>query len=143
MEDIVTLYSDGSFRKPNKGAYALCLTWNEQSLIIFEDILNTTINRMELLGLITGLETLTRPCVVNFFSDSQYVVNTIAQGWIYKWAARGWKTGSRSPVKNQDLMERLLAQLAIHTVNAVWVKGHSGVPQNELCDELAQHLTRY
>jgi len=142
MTDIVTIYSDGSFRRPNCGAYTFHMTWNGITLIAYEGVFDTTINRMELSAVIEALEMLIRPCTVNIFSDSQYVVNTIAKRWIHAWKARGWKTASGDPVKNQDLMERLYEQLAIHTINATWVKGHSNVPENELCDSIAQGITQ-
>ena len=89
----------------------------------------TTNNRMELMAVIAGLEALNRPCTVEVYSDSQYVVD----GWIKK----GWKRGKNEPVKNVDLWKRLLAAKDRHNVTFHWVKGHDGHPQNERCDELA------
>ena len=98
---------------------------------------NTTNNRMELLGVITGLEALNRPCTVEVFTDSQYVVNAFNQHWIEGWLKRGWKNAKKEPVKNKDLWQRLLAAKDPHKVSFHWVKGHAGHPLNERCDELA------
>ena len=97
----------------------------------------TTNNRMELLGVITGLEALRFPCQVDVYSDSQYVVKAFNEHWVDKWIRSGWKTASRQPVKNQELWERLLRAMDPHTVHYHWVKGHAGHPENERCDKLA------
>ena len=140
MTDTVVLYADGSFRPPNKGSYATYMTWNNQSVLISEFVPDTTINRMELMGVSAGLSALTRPCTVQVYSDSQYTVNSINK-WLRNWKRNGWKSGSGAPVKNKDLMEILLSLMDIHKVKAHWVKGHSGNWQNELCNERAQYLT--
>ena len=92
---------------------------------------------MELLGVITGLEALTRPCEVEVHTDSQYVVNAFNQHWIEGWLKRGWKNAKKEPVKNIDLWKRLLAAKEPPTVTFHWGKGHAGHPLNERCDELA------
>ena len=97
----------------------------------------TTNNRMELLGVITGLEALKRPCTVEVHSDSQYVVNAFNQHWVDGWLKRGWKNSKKEPVKNSDLWKRLLEAKKPHNVSFHWVKGHAGHPENERCDELA------
>jgi len=137
----IDLYTDGSFRPPHYGGYAAFLQYGSQYKIIANGIPHTTIGRMELLAVVTGLEDLTCPCNVNFYCDSQYVVFTIQKGWIWNWARNGWLTSQGSPVKHRDLMERLIKQLKIHRVNAQWVKGHNGHWQNELCDTFAQDET--
>ena len=97
----------------------------------------TTNNRMELLAAIHGLEALNRRCRVRLVTDSQYVRNGITQ-WMASWKRNNWRTASRSPVKNADLWKRLDAADARHDVDWVWVKGHSGHPENERVDALAR-----
>ena len=92
---------------------------------------------MELLGVITGLEALNRPCTVEVHTDSQYVVNAFNQHWIEGWLKRGWKNAKKEPVKNIDLWKRLIAAKEPHSVSFHWVKGHAGHPLNERCDDLA------
>jgi ribonuclease HI len=96
----------------------------------------TTNNRMELTAAIRGLEALTQPCLVDLHSDSQYVVKGI-QAWLKDWKRRGWKKADGKPVLNADLWQALDAQLARHQVEARWVRGHAGHPENERVDRLA------
>jgi ribonuclease HI len=97
---------------------------------------NTTNNRMELMAAIEALAALTKPCVVDLTTDSQYVRKGITE-WMRNWKRNGWKTAARQPVKNADLWQRLDTEVARHEVKWHWVKGHSGHPENELADELA------
>ena len=97
----------------------------------------TTNNRMELMAVIAGLEALNRPCTVEVYSDSQYVVNAFNQHWLDGWIKKNWKRGKNEPVKNVDLWKRLLKAREPHDVKFHWVKGHDGHPQNERCDALA------
>jgi ribonuclease HI len=96
----------------------------------------TTNNRMELTAPIMALEALTRPVVVHLHTDSTYVRSGITQ-WVAGWERNGWRTASRQPVKNVDLWQRLKAACDRHEVEWFWVKGHSGVADNELADQLA------
>jgi ribonuclease HI len=96
----------------------------------------TTNNRMELMAAIKGLAALKRPCSVDLYTDSQYVRKGITE-WLSGWKRNGWRTASKKPVKNEDLWRALDAETAKHQVNWHWVKGHAGVPGNELADELA------
>jgi ribonuclease HI len=97
---------------------------------------NTTNNRMELMAVIRGLEALKRRCAVDVTTDSQYVKNGITQ-WIHNWKRNGWRTAARKPVKNDDLWRQLDEAVARHDVSWHWVKGHSGHPENERADALA------
>jgi ribonuclease HI len=97
----------------------------------------TTNNRMELMGVIYGLEALNRPCIVEVYSDSKYIVDAFNQGWVDNWLKKNWKRSKNDPVKNIDLWKRLLQAIETHQVAFFWIKGHSGHPQNERCDELA------
>jgi ribonuclease HI len=96
----------------------------------------TTNNRMELMAAIKGLESLTRPCRVRLTTDSQYVMKGI-QEWMANWKKRGWKTAAKKPVKNVDLWQRLDKATLEHDIEWAWVKGHSGHPENEQADALA------
>ena len=97
----------------------------------------TTNNRMELMAVIAGLEALNRPCEVEIYSDSKYVVDAFNQHWIDNWIKKGWKRGKNETVKNTDLWKRLLEAAKPHRMTFIWVKGHDGHPQNERCDVLA------
>ena len=90
-----------------------------------------------LMAAIAALETLKRPCTVELHTDSTYVMKGISE-WIANWKARGWKTAAKKPVKNVDLWQRLDEAASRHRVDWRWVKGHSGVPENERADELAR-----
>lgn len=139
----VTIYSDGSSRgNPGPGGYGTVLRCVDPSGRIRQKELmcgyrRTTNNRMELLGAIKGLEALKRPCKVELYTDSRYVVNPFNEKWIYGWIRNGWKTASKKPVKNIDLWKRLLEAAKPHDVTYHWVEGHVGHDLNELCDMLA------
>ena len=96
----------------------------------------TTNNRMELTAVIRGLEALTRPSQVRVTTDSRYVLEGITE-WLPGWKKRNWKTAGKKPVKNLSLWQQLDALVAKHDVEWCWVKGHSGHPENELADQLA------
>lgn len=139
----VLIYTDGSSRgNPGPGGYGTILEYTDtQGQIHIREYAGgfrqTTNNRMELLGVITGLEALNRPCQVDIYSDSQYVVRAFNEAWIQGWIQKNWKLGTKNPVKNIDLWKRLLAAMKPHEVRYNWVKGHAGHPQNERCDALA------
>ena len=139
----VTLYSDGSSRgNPGPGGYGTILEYIDPKGELHtreysEGFLQTTNNRMELMGVITGLEALNRPCDVNVVTDSKYVADAFNQNWIEGWIKKDFRRGKTDEVKNIDLWERLLAAVKPHKVTFTWVKGHAGHPQNERCDKLA------
>lgn len=141
---LVKIYTDGSARgnPDGPGGYGTVLHYTDAkgNLHVREysqGYVRTTNNRMELMAAIAGLEALNRPCQVELYSDSQYLVNAFNQHWIESWQKKNWKRGKNEPVKNVDLWKRLLAAKAPHDVKFIWVKGHDGHPQNERCDELA------
>lgn len=135
----VNLYTDGScLGNPGKGAYAGILEFKGKRQEFAGGFSHTTNNRMELLGVITGLNKLKEPCTVNIFTDSQYVAKAIKQGWLENWKKNGFKTAQKKPVKNQDLWIELDKALSRHNVVFNWIKGHAGHPENERCDELAR-----
>lgn len=140
----IKLYTDGAARgnPDGPGGYGAVLEYVDPKgqLHIKEmsqGYKKTTNNRMELMAVIVGLEALNRPCQVDVYSDSKYVVDAFNQHWVDSWLKKNWKRGKNEPVKNVDLWKRLLAVKANHEVTFHWVKGHDGHPQNERCDELA------
>lgn len=141
---LVKIYTDGAARgnPDGPGGYGSVLEYVDKKgelhvKEISQGYVRTTNNRMELMAVIAGLEALNRPCTVEIYSDSQYVVNAFNQHWVDGWLKKGWKRGKNEPVKNVDLWKRLLAAKEKHSVTFHWVKGHDGHPQNERCDELA------
>ena len=140
----VTIFTDGAARgnPEGPGGYGCVLQYTDPKGVLHEKELSegfekTTNNRMELMGPIAALEALNRPCDVDRYSDSQYLVKAFKDGWIGNWQRNGWKTAGKDPVKNRDLWERLLELTKTHHVTFHWVKGHDGHPENERCDKLA------
>lgn len=140
----VDIYTDGAARgnPEGPGGYGTVLEYrdtkgNLHTKELSQGYRKTTNNRMELMAAIAGLEALNRPCQVNLYSDSKYLVDAFNQHWIENWVRKGWKRGKNEPVKNIDLWKRLLAAKEPHQVTFIWVKGHDGHPQNERCDALA------
>lgn len=137
MTDTVEIYTDGACRhNPGPGGWGVLLRMNDHEKELFGGEPETTNNRMELMAAIKALESLKRDCNVRLLTDSKYVMNGINQ-WIVNWKRRGWKTASKQPVKNVDLWQRLDTAAERHTIEWVWVKGHSGEPGNERADALA------
>ena len=141
---IVKIFTDGAARgnPDGPGGYGVILQYTDNKGILHEKELSqgyvrTTNNRMELMAAIVGLEALNRPCMVELYSDSKYLVDAFNQGWIDNWIANDWKRKATGPVKNVDLWKRLLKAMNIHKVDFIWVKGHDGHPENERCDKLA------
>lgn len=134
----VDIFTDGACSgNPGKGGYGIILEYNGKSKEISEGFILTTNNRMEIMAATVGLEMLKEPCKVNLYSDSKYLVDSVNQGWLAKWSKNNWMRTKSEKAKNADLFKRLLAQLKIHNVNFIWVKGHAGHPKNERCDYLA------
>ncbi|KHD08966.1 ribonuclease H [Candidatus Thiomargarita nelsonii] len=134
---IVEAFTDGACRKnPGAGGWGVLLRFNDKEKQLYGGELNTTNNRMELLGAIMALESLTRPCHVRLTTDSQYVKKGITE-WIENWIRRDWKKADKEPVKNVDLWQRLHAAIQRHQIDWEWVKGHSGHTENEIADSLA------
>jgi len=140
----VEIYTDGSARgNPNgPGGYGAVLRYTDPSGTVHERELSggfkkTTNNRMELTAAIEALKRLNRPCEVDLYSDSQYLVNAFNQHWIDGWKKVNFRRGKKDPVKNPDLWEQLLEAAAPHRITWHWVKGHAGHAFNERCDKLA------
>ena len=133
----VTIYTDGACRgNPGPGGWGALLRYNQHEKHIYGAELATTNNRMELLAAIKSLQTLKGACTIELTTDSQYLHNGIST-WIKKWKTQGWKNSNKKPVKNQDLWQQLDKEISRHTITWHWVKGHSGRPENELADQLA------
>ncbi len=135
---VIEMYSDGACSgNPGPGGYGVILRYKGTEKELSGGDRDTTNNRMELMGVIAGLEALKEPCRVTIYTDSQYVVNGITKGWAASWKANGWKKKDKKPALNSDLWDRLLGQIDRHQVEFVWIKGHAGHPENERCDRLA------
>lgn len=134
----VDIYTDGACSgNPGSGGYCAILIYNGNEKIVKGGEKETTNNRMELKAVIEGLKALKEPCIVDLYSDSQYVVSAINQKWIENWQNSGWKTASKDPVKNVDLWQELLKLLSNNQVNFIKVKGHSDNEYNNRCDKIA------
>jgi len=133
----VTIYTDGACRgNPGPGGWGALLMSGEHRRELNGAVAETTNNRMELTAAIAALAALKRACTVALYTDSQYVRQGITE-WIHQWKVRDWRTADKKPVKNIDLWQALDSQIARHTIEWHWVKGHAGVPGNERADELA------
>jgi ribonuclease HI len=134
----VDLYTDGACSgNPGAGGYCAILIYNGIDKIISGSEALTTNNRMELLAVIRGLEALKEPCLVDVYSDSQYVVDAFNQGWIEQWKNNAWRNANKKEVKNIDLWQALLALLSVHKVTFIKVKGHADNELNNKCDKIA------
>ncbi len=137
MTQLVEIFSDGACRgNPGPGGWGVVLRYGRHEKRLYGGESGTTNNRMELMAVIRGLQSLTRKSRVRVTTDSQYVKNGITQ-WIHNWKRNGWKTAARQAVKNADLWQLLDAEVNKHRVEWAWVKGHSGHAENELADALA------
>jgi ribonuclease HI len=135
---VVDIYTDGACSgNPGPGGWGAILRYGAVEKELCGGESDTTINRMELMAAIQGLEALKRPVKVRLHTDSQYVKDGITK-WIHNWKARGWQTADKKPVKNVDLWQRLDAAKASHDIEFHWVRGHAGHPENERADELAR-----
>ncbi len=123
---------------PGPGGWGAILMFNDAKKEISGGNSNTTNNIMEITAVIESLKQLKRPCEVDLYSDSAYVVNAFNNGWIYNWMKNNWKTSGKGPVKNKELWQELYDLCKIHKVNFIKVKGHSDNEFNNRCDELAR-----
>jgi ribonuclease HI len=134
---VIEIYTDGACRgNPGPGGWAALLLLGEHERELSGAETLTTNNRMELTAVIRALEALKRPVAARIYTDSQYVRRGITE-WLSSWKARDWRTADRKPVKNQDLWQALSALADRHEVEWHWVRGHSGHPENERADALA------
>jgi ribonuclease HI len=138
----VEIYTDGACSgNPGPGGWGALLRFGtvEKELSGAEAL--TTNNRMELMGAIAALEALNKPARVRLHTDSMYVRDGITK-WLKGWKAKGWMTADKKPVKNKELWQQLEAATHIHKVEWLWVKGHSGHPENDRVDQLARDAIR-
>lgn len=137
-DTFVEIFTDGACRgnPGGPGGWGVLLRYKQHEKRLCGGEPSTTNNRMELLATIMALETLKRPCKIRLTTDSQYVQKGITQ-WLSNWIKRGWKTANKEPVKNIDLWQRLEVATQRHDIEWQWVKGHSGVTENDIADELA------
>ena len=134
----ISIFTDGACSgNPGPGGWGAILRYknHEKEISGFEK--ETTNNRMELLAVINALESLKEHCMVQIFTDSQYIANAFNKGWLEKWQQNGWKTSAKKAVKNKELWLRLVKMSQKHELSWNWVKGHAGHPENERCDQLA------
>lgn len=137
MSQTVEVYTDGACRgNPGPGGWGVLLRYGNTEKELYGGEADTTNNRMELMAAIQALENLKRESEVILTTDSQYVRKGITE-WIANWKKKGWKTASKQPVKNKDLWQRLDKAATQHQVEWHWVRGHTGHPENERADELA------
>jgi ribonuclease HI len=136
--DTVVIYTDGACSgNPGPGGWGSVMMYNGHRRELSGGEKETTNNRMEMMAVIEALDALKRSCTITLHTDSVYVMKGMTE-WLEQWKRRGWKTAAKKPVKNVDLWQRLDQAIARHQVDWRWVKGHSGVPENERADELAR-----
>ena len=143
IDTTVYAFSDGSaIGNPGPGGYGVVLRYGESVKEFSQGYVRTTNNRMELLGAITALDALKSRQRVVLTTDSQYVINGIEKGWAARWQANGWMRNKKERALNPDMWERLLKACNRHDVRFEWIRGHTGHPENERCDELANSAAR-
>lgn len=134
----VTIYTDGACKgNPGPGGWAAVLKLGDVEKEISGGEASTTNNRMELTAVISALQALKYPCVVELYSDSKYVIDALSKGWARNWKRKGWMRNAKEMALNPDLWEKLLNLVDIHDVHYHWVKGHATNKYNNRCDELA------
>ena len=134
----IDMFTDGACKgNPGPGGWCAILRYNGVEKVISGGEKDTTNNRMELSAVLFGLRALKEPCHITLQSDSKYVLDSISKGWVYGWQKKGWKKSDGKPALNVDLWQQLLAEIAKHEIEYIWIKGHAGHPENERCDAQA------
>lgn len=142
MSTRVEIFCDGACSgNPGPGGFGAILRKGSIEKELSGGDIATTNNRMELTAAIIALESLTRSCNVSVTTDSQYLVKGITE-WVFAWIKKGWINSKKDPVLNRDLWERLYTLSRTHRIEWNWVRGHSGHPENERCDELAREAIK-
>ena len=137
MEKTVAIYTDGACRgNPGPGGWGVLLRYDGKEKTIHGGEQHTTNNRMELMAAIKGLQSLKRACIVDLYTDSQYLKKGMVE-WMSVWKNKNWRNSKKEPVKNADLWKLLDELAATHQIKWHWVKAHSGHLENELVDALA------
>jgi len=133
----IEIFTDGACKgNPGPGGWAALLRMGSHEKELSGWEADTTNNRMEMMAVLRALRALTRPCAVDLYSDSKYVIEGMTR-WIHGWKRKGWVNASRKPVRNTDLWHELIEAAAPHQIEWHWVKGHDGHPENERVDRLA------
>ena len=141
--DEVTIYTDGACSgNPGPGGWGSILMMGDNKKEISGGKKDTTNNVMELTAVIEALKLLKRPCKVDLYSDSAYVVNAFLQNWIWGWIKNGWQNSNKEEVKNKELWQELLSLTKVHDVTFHKVKGHANNEYNNRCDELARNAIK-
>ena len=136
-KNIVHIFTDGSCKgNPGPGGWGAIMKYGDHVKELNGYSSKTTNNIMEITAVIEALKSLTRPCAIILTTDSNYVKDGITQ-WIHNWKKKGWKTANKKPVKNKECWLQLDVEVQRHQIEWKWVKGHSGHPENERADELA------
>ena len=139
----VEIYTDGGCEpNPGPGGYGVVLLYGEKRKEGKGGFRLTTNNRMEIYAAIKGLQMLNKPCKVTLYSDSQYLVKAMMDGWVVDWKRKDWWLNNKQRAKNIDLWEKLLGLCGTHQVEFRWIKGHAGNRENELCDRLSMAALR-
>lgn len=139
----VTIYTDGAcIGNPGPGGYGAVVLKGAIRQELSGGYRLTTNNRMEMMAAIVGLQTLKSTSKVTLYSDSQYVVNAVMKGWAMRWRSNGWMRTASERAVNHDLWQQLLELCSNHSVAFSWIRGHSGIPENERCDLLAVHAAK-
>jgi ribonuclease HI len=135
LQKELKIYTDGASRgNPGPGGWGAILIWGNVKKELSAGYKRTTNNRMELMAVIRALEALTKEGLnITVYSDSQYVVKAVTEGWLRKWIATGFKGGK----KNRDLWMQYYNLALKQNIKFVWVRGHADNPYNNRCDELA------
>ena len=134
----IEVYTDGACSgNPGPGGWGVLLRYGQHEKELCGGEAETTNNRMEMMAVIQALDALNSKCHVDLYTDSKYVMQGVNE-WMEGWKAKGWKTASKKPVKNQDLWMEIDRVVQSHDVTFHWVKGHAGHPDNEKADELAR-----
>ena len=134
----VSVYTDGACSmNPGPGGWASILVYKGNEKVISGGERETTNNRMEITAVISALECLKEPCVVDLYSDSKYVLDSLQKGWAESWRKKGWVKSDKQPALNPDLWDTLLVLTAQHEMRYHWVKGHADNEYNNRCDQLA------
>ncbi len=138
----VQIFTDGSCAgNPGPGGYGAIIRYGDREKEISGFCQDTTNNRMELMAVIKGLESLERPSRVTLFTDSNYVYKGITV-WIKKWIRKNWINSQKKPVLNRDLWERLYALTKQHKIEWRWIEAHKGHVENERCDRIAKQAIK-
>ena len=133
----IEIFTDGACSgNPGPGGWAAILKYKDNIKKISGFVPNTTNNRMEILALINALSILKESCEITVYSDSKYVVDSINKNWVLNWQKNNWMKKNKK-VPNSDLWYTLLNIMKNHKINFIWVRGHSGHPENEECDKMA------